>query len=464
MRHTIPGLLLALAACGGGADAPTPPPAPTPAIALAVSPSQLSVVAGTTSAPVTLTLTRTGTVSSDVQLTLEGSPPVGARATLASPTLQGQATTTSLTVSTTSDALPGTGAIVVRATAGTLSATATIQVTITPRPEFSVVVDSTITVPILGSGQATLRLTRAGDYAAPVPLLIGGLPPGATASFSPDTLRGTTTTSTLTITTTANIVPGRYPLQLVARGGGAPGVGDKSLPLALIVPAPQGAVRVRTDVPQVVLLPGGTTTLRAFVRRTAPFAGPVTLVVPGTVSGLTIRVVPQVIPAGDTAATITVDAAPNAPIATPFIPLVATGQGVAPDTTRFAVGVLNVPGDYVVILNGGMRPTITAGTSVSLPVEVFRKPPFTGAVTLTPGTQPTGITLAFSPATITGTTGSATVTVAPTVAPGRYFLEWQQSTPGTAPDVVATSIDVVASAVVRPEVAAKSARGRAGSR
>lgn len=58
--------------------------------------------------------------------------------------------------------------------------------------------------------------------------VVSGLPPGASASFSPATLGGAVTSSTMTITTTTSLVPGIY--QLVVQGADSSGIQTAQVP------------------------------------------------------------------------------------------------------------------------------------------------------------------------------------------------------------------------------------------
>jgi len=62
--------------------------------------------------------------------------------------------------------------------------------------------------------------------------VVSGLPPGASASFSPATLGGGVTGSTMTITTTTSLVPGIY--QLTIQGQDASGIQTAQIPFIVI--------------------------------------------------------------------------------------------------------------------------------------------------------------------------------------------------------------------------------------
>lgn len=72
------------------------------------------------------------------------------------------------------------------------------------------------------STTVTVQLERLGGYTGAVELSITGLPEGATATFTPQELTGSVTTSMLQITTEADAAAGVEPFELAvnARGDG----------------------------------------------------------------------------------------------------------------------------------------------------------------------------------------------------------------------------------------------------
>jgi len=86
---------------------------------------------------------------------------------------------------------------------------------------------------IIGTVTATPVLGTLNTVSLSV---VSGLPPGASASFSPGTLGGGVTGSTMTITTTTSVVPGIY--QLTVQGQDASGVQSAQVPFIVIAGNP----------------------------------------------------------------------------------------------------------------------------------------------------------------------------------------------------------------------------------
>jgi hypothetical protein len=82
---------------------------------------------------------------------------------------------------------------------------------------------------IVGTVTATPVLGTLGSVSLSV---VSGLPPGASASFSPATLGGGVTASTMTIITTTSLVPGIY--QLTIQGQDASGIQTAQIPFIVI--------------------------------------------------------------------------------------------------------------------------------------------------------------------------------------------------------------------------------------
>ena len=82
---------------------------------------------------------------------------------------------------------------------------------------------------IIGTVTAAPVLGTLGTVTLSV---VSGLPPGASASFSPATLGGGVTGSTMTITTTTSLVPGIY--QLTLQGQDASGIQTAQVPFIVI--------------------------------------------------------------------------------------------------------------------------------------------------------------------------------------------------------------------------------------
>jgi hypothetical protein len=79
------------------------------------------------------------------------------------------------------------------------------------------------------------------------------------------------------------------------------------------------------------------------------------------------------------------------------------------------------PADFSLSASPGSQ-TVPQGTGTSYTISITRTNGFSGAVTLTVGTLPAGVTASFSPNPTTGTSSTLTVTTATTTPTGTYAI------------------------------------------
>jgi uncharacterized membrane protein len=191
-----------------------------PGITVQVSPASQSVQQGQ-SASYTVTVKSTGGFSGAVNLTNAGLPAGAAGAfTPSSVTLASGATLTStLNVTTAATTPAGTSSLTITGTSGKVSGSVAASLTVNYKVSSAFSVAATpdsLTVPPGATAVYTLQLTR-NNFSGPVSFsVLGGLPAGAAASFSPNPVTGNSTT--LQVTTTATSPNGSYNLYLVGSG------------------------------------------------------------------------------------------------------------------------------------------------------------------------------------------------------------------------------------------------------
>lgn len=198
---------------------------PKPGVTLQVSPANQSVQQGQSAAYV-LSLTSTGGFSGTVSLTVAGLP-VGSSAAF-SPTSvtvgPGSTSTLAMNVATASSTPAGTKTLTITGTSGKTSGSVTADLTVTYKvsSSFSIgAIPGSVTVAPGATAAYGLQLTR-NNFTGPVTLsLLGGLPPGAVATFSPNPVTGGS--STLQVSTAASTPAGSYTLSVVGSGPDAAG-------------------------------------------------------------------------------------------------------------------------------------------------------------------------------------------------------------------------------------------------
>src|SRR2546426_910898 len=165
----------------------------------------------------------------------------------------------------------------------------------------------------------------------------------------------------------------------------------------------------------LTIVQGATGTTTVTITRTN-FSGAVTLSLGGAPTG------------------VTGSFSPSAPTGTTSALTVSVGAAVAPGVYNLTVAGTGGPGNRSTPLTLTVSPapdyalslapttlTLVQGATGSTTVTITRTN-FSGAVTLSLGNAPTGVTGAFDPAAPTGTSSTLTVSVGAAVAPGVYNL------------------------------------------
>lgn len=252
---TMIGVLFAVAAITGGAVYAAQS---TSDFAVSISPTSQSVVQGQ-GASYTVTVSALNGFSGSVALSVSGAP-AGASATVTPSPVSvssAQPGTASLSLATTSSTPVGSSTLKVTASSGKLqhAASAGLTVTYPLSQSFSLsATPSSLTVSPGSSAASTLSLTRT-NYTADVALSIyGSLPAGVTPAFSPATLSGTTSASTLTLSVSTSAASGTTTVRVVGSSNGKYAYTDVTLTVSA-----QGkafTISTSTTMPIGLLSPG----------------------------------------------------------------------------------------------------------------------------------------------------------------------------------------------------------------
>src|SRR5437870_2556892 len=266
------------------------------------------------------------------------------------------------------------------------------------------------------NGTATVTITRT-NFTGAVTLSLGGAPTGVTGSFNPAAPTGTS--ATLTVSVGGAVAAGVYNLTVAGAGS----AGNRSTPLTLTVNAASDyTLSVAPTALTIAQGANGTTTVT--ITRTS-FTGAVTLSLGNAPTGVTGSFNPTA-PTGTTSAlTVSVGAA----VAPGVYNLTVNGTGAPGNRSTPLTLTVSAAPDYTLSLSPTAL-TIGQGATGNTTVTITRTN-FTGAVTLSLGSAPAGVTGSFSPAAPTGTSSTLTVSVAAAVAPGVYnFTVDGTGTPG----------------------------------
>lgn len=241
-------------ACGGEPTSPPPPPGPPPPPppppgVISIAPSVGSVVIQQgAQASITVLVVRAGNFTGAVAVAVEGLP-AGVTAAQSNISTTGANTTTTITFTVSTSAVPGRTDLVLRATGNGVADAAvlfSLQVIAPPTPTYVLgVTGSPLTLAQGANGQVIITIDRSGGFAGNVALAVQGAPVGLTTSFNPAATTGGS--STLTIFASAGLAPGTYPLTVI---GAAAGLDDRMALVQVTVTAVSGTGAVTFDFSQ----------------------------------------------------------------------------------------------------------------------------------------------------------------------------------------------------------------------
>ena len=166
----------------------------------------------------------------------------------------------------------------------------------------------------------------------------------------------------------------------------------------------------------LTIVQGANGTATVTITRTS-FTDAVTL----SLSGAPAEVTGSFNPAAPTGTTSTLTVSVGAAVAPGVYNLTVNGTGRPGNrSTPLTITVSAAPADYALSLAPGALKMIEGGTGFE--TVTITRTNFTGAVTLSLGDAPAGVTGSFEPAGPTGTSSTLTVSVAAAVTPGVYNL------------------------------------------
>lgn len=448
-----------LSACGG--DDPTPPQ--TPAFTLAVTPTTLSVQAGGVPTSIALAsveseadaalsnvtgaagtgtlnvaITRSGGFEGAVTIAVEGLPTgVTASALTIAPGLL----TGTITITAAANATVGTATLTVRGTGtGVTAQTANVQLTITASPSFALTLTPTaLSVQQGQSGTATANIARSGGFAGSVALTSTGAPAGVTVAFNPASATGAT--SAITVTVGATVAPGVYPITVQ---GASTGLTNQTAVLTLTVTAPPTPGVALSLAPANLSVAQGQSGSSTLTLARTNFTGAVALTSTGAPAGMTITFNPTSVTG--TTSGITVDVGAAVQVGAYPIVITGAGTGIANASVTLMVTVTAPPASSIGLAINPSALTIQTGASGTTDLTITRTN-FTGAVTLTSTGAPTGMTVTFNPASVTGTTSQVTVAVGASVAAGVYPITLTGAGTGVANATTVLTVTVTAPSI-----------------
>lgn len=399
---------------------PYSPPAVNvvPTYRLSASNTQLSLAVGTSiTTPIVLASTHAygGTV------TLSTSVPVGINVTLSNRTFSNIGSSTNAsngsniaaaTISATSILAPGSYAVTVTATDGTLVRTDTISLLVTAStvaPGFTLS-PATVMAPVAqgASVPITLSLASVGAYQGTVTLSLGGMPTGVTGSFSTTTIANGSGSSVLTLSAASSVAVGNATVTVTATDGTL----SQTSTITLGVTAPPAAASYSLSPMSaaVPLIQGQTAQVVFALSSSGGYTGTDTFSVAGLPAGVSGGFSAATLTNGAGSTTLTLSAAVGATLGNTS-PTVTVTDGTITRTCTLALAVSSPAATPVFVATPKTATlSVVQGASAPITVTLAASGGYTGTDTITLGSLPTGITAPISNPTITNGAGSSTVT------------------------------------------------------
>jgi hypothetical protein len=343
-----------------------------PTYTLSASPNKLSIVqAGQETSAITINALN----GFDGEVTLAASGlPSGVNATFGT----NPATTSStLTLSADPTATTGTAIVTIIGTSGSLKQTTTINLTITPAPDFALSANSSsLSITQASQGTTTITVTPENGFSSAVTLSATGLPAGVTAAFKPNP---TTTTSTLTLTAGATASTGTVTVTITGTSGSL----SHSCAVKLTI-NPGLTLSASPDTVSIVQGTSGGTTIII-----SPENGFVTLSASGLPGGVTAKFSPN---PGLSSVVLTFAASATATQGKSTVTITGI-EGTLKATTTVTLTVRPL-GSFS--LSASPSPvTITQNSSGTTTITVIPANGFDQKVSLLAGGLPNGVTASF---------------------------------------------------------------------
>lgn len=223
----------------------------------------------------------------------------------------------------------------------------------------------------------------------------------------------------------------------------------RTLPLLLLAsfaigcssttPTPAASITMTLGSQTVTLTQGQSSTVMVTLARVA-FTGSISLAATGLPSGVTATFAPASVPDGTTSSTMTLTATSSAAAGTSTVTVTASGTGVTSKTATFGLTV-SVAGSYSMTPSPASL-TLTQGATATSTINITRTGGFAQDVSLAASGLPAGVTAAFNPSPVTGTSSVVTFTAASTATAGAAAVTITGTTPGLANQTTTVNLTV----------------------
>ena len=424
--------------------ATTTNPPGSPDFTLTLAPQTLSLTAGG-AGQVTLSSAAINGFSGTIAVAVQGLP----TGVTVSPATISLTSTNPVTITLTAaeDAPATTTPVQVSfiGTSGSLSHTATLQLTVTATPpppgspDFALsVAPQTLSLTAGASGgQVTLSSLALNGFSGTIAVAVQGLPTGVTVS--PATISLTSTNPVvITLTAASNAPATTTPVQVsfVGTSGTLPSH-TATLQLTVNAAAPTGPAFSITATPNplTVAQSGQSNPVEIGVTSNNGFAGNVTYTISGLPTGVIAIPSSVTLSSGDIDPVV-FEVSANAPIGSTPVTITGTSGVLTSTTTLVLTITAPPPPEFVALALSPTSTTITAGSVGTVSVTATATDGYTGTVNVSAPILPQGVTISPATAALTpGVPQTFTLTAVLTAQPATSTVTFQgqvNSVTGTA--------------------------------
>jgi len=263
----------------------------------------------------------------------------------------------------------------------------------------------------------TVSITPSGGFAGNVTLSAGGLPVGASATFSPNPIT-TAGNSTMSVTTAGSTPAGSYTLTITGTNGSL----SHNASVTLVVQAaPTPDFSLAAGPASQTVTQGAGTSYTVTITSSGGFSGVVSLGVTGLPSGANGTFNPNSVTTSGSS-TMSVTTAGTTPAGTYTLTVTGTSGSLSHSTTVTLIVQAASSPDYS--LSATSSQTVIQGLGANYTVTITPSGGFTGAVTLSVSGLPNGTSATFTPnpATVNSYSSMMSVSTNRGTQPGTYVL------------------------------------------
>ncbi len=428
-------LLLTAAACSGGENTGGTGPGPTPqGFDLTLASTTISLVQGAT-ASTTASLGRTGNFAGSVTLGADNVP-TGVTVTFSPSTVSAGTTSITIAFAVATTVAPGNFSVTVRAqAAGLTDRTASITLTVTPRPAIALTLAPTSASVSQGAATSYSATVGRTNFSGTASVAVSGAPAGVTV-----------TTSTSGDVTTVNVAvgaattPGAYTLVTTASGTGVTNA-VANFALTVTAAAPPSIALTATPNAVSVQAGGAGVPVTIGIARTNFTGSVVVAVQSGLPSGVTTSVNPAGASLGSSVVVTFTASAATVP-GTYAVVVQGAGFQAAAGTVNIALTVTSQPtGGTIAVSSSPNFLALLRGQSGSVSLGITRSN-FAGTVNLAAAGVPAGVTATLTPASTSGNSATLEIAVGASAPTGQHTIVVTASGAGIATAQVSIPLNI----------------------